>query len=245
MHRLLVSTTFGCLTLAGPVAGDALTLLHDKDAQDGGPGMEAVDESPWYAFGAVGGNFVLDGKVRDTDVKYVFGPGVAVSAGVGYRLQDGLSLEFRSGVMYNSVKRLEGTANTSLGSVSISDGGGHLYQVPFMASLAYTVPLNDKTHIGFKGGLGVQWTEIKTDSYVATLGGASTSVSSSRETSMPFRWEVGFQLGREISDHVRIGGGLMFGGATKVKTGQTFSSGSNELKDLLTFSLGFGVIVEF
>ncbi|MCP4836742.1 MAG: hypothetical protein GY895_18475, partial [Phycisphaera sp.] len=134
----------------------------------------------------------------------------------------------------------------------ITDGSGDIYQIPVMASLIYSIPINDRFSIGLKGGAGVQFTNFNAkDVTIVSPGGKAQS--SWNNDSTAFRWEVGFQIAHQVAHNIRIGGGVLFSGTTDVDIGSADPAlaglgvldDDQKLKGLYNISLGFGVNISF
>ena len=232
------------LAVSTAASADALMLLNQDDAGDTPPPPAAVEKTPWYVAAAVGGNIALNAKMKDTDVKFKFKTGVGVNLGVGYAFAENLAVEVRSGIMWNKIKEVEGTY---MGNAMLSGGSGHMYQVPVMASVVYSLPINEKTNLGIKAGAGIQWTDFKADSITLTTAPLLPldNLSYSNK-STAFRWELGLQLATQVATNVRVGGGVIFGGTSEVNIGElSGNSMEDKLKGLYNVSLGFGVNIAF
>lgn len=113
------------------------------------PDSSTSEVSGLYLRNSVGANFLnsisLDNRPwtpEITNVKLKFDTGVAWQIDLGWRFNDLLSVEFSSGLLYNSLSGVSYQVSTPGGSLAISDPwSGSLTQVPFMAGLNLTLPL--------------------------------------------------------------------------------------------------------
>lgn len=246
---VITSTCVGILALSSIVSADALSILNqDADQKTPPPPTTTEATSPWYVAGAVGGNFILKSKVKDAgDAKFKFKTGIALNVGIGYGIAENLAVEVRSGLMWN---KIDGSSGGESGS-EISGGKGDIYQIPVMASLVYSIPINDKFSIGLKGGAGVQFTNFNAKDVTIVNPGQPNVLASWDNDSTAFRWEVGFQVAHQVTSNIRIGGGVLFSGTTEVNIGAADVAGfgsvdeDQKLKGLYNISLGFGVNISF
>jgi opacity protein-like surface antigen len=250
MKPLMIAAA-AALTLSSMVSADALALIT-QDADEKTPPLptETAAANPWYAAAAVGGNFLLDAKIKDEDgIKFKFKNGLGLNIGVGYQLCETLAVEVRSGLLWNEIKGFNETGMNE----NITGGDGDVYQIPLMASLIYSIPISEKLSIGLKAGVGIQWTDFNASNIEVSSPGVPSSFGSYDHTSTAFRWEVGFQLANQIAHNVRIGGGVLFSGTSSVSLGTATVTGGgaggdfgdDKLEALYNVSLGFGVQITF
>lgn len=118
----------------------------------------AIAQHPGPYFWFDGGvSFVqdLNTMVADTSGKLQFDPGARVTLGVGYMLYSSPSIEssvqFETGVIYNSLKRLR---EPDFDPELTSHIEGDYYQVPLLADIIYTFNLGPRLapYIGVGGG---------------------------------------------------------------------------------------------
>lgn len=246
---VITSACIGVVALSSAVSADALSILNqDADEKTPPPPTTTEATSPWYVAGAVGGNYLLESKLKDAgEAKFKFRTGIALNVGVGYGIAENLAVEIRSGLMWN---KIDGTSGGESG-FQITDGSGDIYQIPVMASLIYSIPINDRFSIGLKGGAGVQFTNFNAKDVTIVSPGARDRQSSWNNDSTAFRWEVGFQIAHQVAPNIRIGGGVLFSGTTDVNIGSADPAGlgvlddDQKLKGLYNVSLGFGVNISF
>ena len=254
MKPLMIAAA-AALTLSSMVSADALALIT-QDADEKTPPLptETAAANPWYAAAAVGGNFLLDAKIKDEDgIKFKFKNGLGLNIGVGYQLCETLAVEVRSGLLWNEIKGFNETSMIGNTSVATTGGDGDVYQIPLMASLIYSIPISEKLSIGLKAGVGIQWTDFNASNIEVSSPGVPSSFGSYDHTSTAFRWEVGFQLANQIAHNVRIGGGVLFSGTSSVSLGTATVTGGaagadfgdDKLEALYNVSLGFGVKITF
>ena len=239
------------LTLSSMASADALALItQDVDEKTPPPPTEIEAANPWYAAAAFGGNFLMDAKIKDADgIKFKFKNGLGLNIGVGYQLCETLAVEVRSGLLWNEIKGFNETNPNG----NITGGDGNVYQIPLMASVIYSIPINEKLSIGLKAGVGIQWTDFNASNIEVSSPGVQSSFGSYDHTSTAFRWEVGFQLANQIAHNVRIGGGVLFSGTSSVSLGTATVTGGgagsdfgdDKLEALYNVSLGFGVTITF
>ena len=239
------------LTLSSMASADALALItQDVDEKTPPPPTEIEAANPWYAAAAFGGNFLMDAKIKDADgIKFKFKNGLGLNIGVGYQLCETLAVEVRSGLLWNEIKGFNETNPNG----NITGGDGNVYQIPLMASVIYSIPINEKLSIGLKAGVGIQWTDFNASNIEVSSPGVQSSFGSYDHTSTAFRWEVGFQLANQIAHNVRIGGGVIFSGTSSVSLGTATVTGGagggnfgdDKLEALYNVSLGFGVTITF
>ena len=252
---MTIALTTGALATGSLASADALAMLNQADEKAASTpdsvaaATETQASSPWYAAAAIGGNMALDSKLKDGDgAKFKFKTGIGLNVGVGYTVAENLAVEVRSGILWNQIDKADGGDSTG---GTLSGGKGAMYQVPVMASLIYSIPINDKFSIGLKGGVGVQFTNFRADDVTFAFPGQQNETLKWDHNSTAFRWEVGFQLAREVADNIRIGGGVMFSGTSKVNIGSGEIAGigsigeDQKLKGLYNVSLGFGVNISF
>lgn len=252
---MTIAAGAAALMLSSMASADTLALLY-QDADDTTPPPPTEVEAPnrWYAAAAIGGNFALDAKIKDSYLpKFMFKNGVGLNIGVGYALCETLAVEVRSGVLWNEIKGFNETGMVGTTPFTTTGGDGDVYQIPLMANLIYSVPINEKLSVVLKAGVGIQWTDFNVNNIVLSSPGVQNSVVSYDHTSTAFRWEVGFQLAKKIAHNVRIGGGVIFSGTSSVDlgtatvTGAGFPgfTGDQKLEALYNVSLGFGVSITF
>ena len=261
MKKMMIAAGAGVLALTSLSTADALALLN-QEAQEkaDAPPAEAEEAGDWYFAAAIGGNFLLDADVENGNGTYFkFDRGLGVNLGFGYAFNKTFSLELRSGLLWNGFNSIQNGRLTLNGNALTFGGGeGNIYQVPVMASLVVSIPINDKLAIGLKGGVGMQWTKINAHDINAYAGGGQVGTVGWDHNSAAFRWDVGFQMANQITHNIRIGGGVIFSGTTAVNIGAaTFTSGAGgaipsftgnseqKLDRLFNFSLGFGVTIAF
>ncbi|MAC19661.1 MAG: hypothetical protein CMJ23_08340 [Phycisphaerae bacterium] len=246
---MMITSLVGVLSLSSMASADALSILNqDADDKTPPPPTEIETASPWYAAAAIGGNFLMDAEVKDAgDAKFTFKTGVALNVGVGYGFAENLAVEVRSGLMWNEIDGAKGGDADG----ALQGGKGDIYQVPVMASLIYSLPINDRFSIGMKAGAGVQFTNFKANDVTVSTPGNPDVMASWDNDSTTFRWEVGFQIAHQIADNIRIGGGVLFSGTTDVNIGAADVAGfggigeDQKFKGLYNVSLGFGVNIAF
>ena len=250
MKPLMIAAA-AALTLSSMVSADALALIT-QDADEKTPPLptETAAANPWYAAAAVGGNFLLDAKIKDEDgIEFKFKNGLGLNIGVGYQLCETLAVEVRSGLLWNEIKGFNETGMNE----NITGGDGDVYQIPLMASLIYSIPISEKLSIGLKAGVGIQWTDFNASNIEVSSPGVPSSFGSYDHTSTAFRWEVGFQLANQIAHNVRIGGGVLFSGTSSVSLGTATVTGGaagadfgdDKLEALYNVSLGFAIKITF
>ena len=261
MKRMMIAAGAGVLAICSVSWADALALLN-QEARENAPAPPAEAEAPgkWYFAAAVGANFLLDADVQDGNGTYFkFDRGLGVNLGFGYAFDETFSLELRSGLLWNGINSIQNGQLTLNGNALTFGGGeGNIYQVPVMASLVVSIPINEKLAIGLKGGVGMQWTKFNAHDINAYAGGGQVGTIGWDHNAAAFRWDVGFQIANQITHNIRIGGGLIFSGTTASSIGAaSFTSGAGggipsftgsseqELERLFNFSLGFGVTIAF
>ena len=244
MKKMITAIGACALAISTAASADALALMNQDDADDTPALPEASVASSWYFAAAVGGNIALDAEGKESGSTFKFKTGIGLNLGVGYAFAKNLAVEVRTGILWNKLKEVEGGNGGTL-----SGGDGQMYQVPVMASVVYSIPLNEKTNLGIKAGAGMQWTDFNVDSITVSAGGGSIDGYAFKHKSAAFRWEVGLQLATEVATNVRIGGGVIFSGTSEVNigsmTGPGPSSPDEKLKGLYNISLGFGVNIAF
>ncbi|MCP4835881.1 MAG: hypothetical protein GY895_14095, partial [Phycisphaera sp.] len=107
---VITSACIGVVALSSAVSADALSILNqDADEKTPPPPTTTEATSPWYVAGAVGGNYLLDSKLKDAgEAKFKFRTGIALNVGVGYGIAENLAVEIRSGLMWNKIDGTSG-----------------------------------------------------------------------------------------------------------------------------------------
>lgn len=135
---------FSIVVISGSAAAQSDGKWVDPASPNSGAGA-------FYVRNGVGANLLssisLDNRANAfgsvTGAKIHMDTGVAWELDLGWRFSDLLSVEFSTGLAYNSIDRISGTVTefgggTVSGSVPLS---GYLLQVPFMAGVNLDFPL--------------------------------------------------------------------------------------------------------
>ncbi len=143
------------LTIAMMALASLVAVTSPATAQSDGkwvdPASPNSGSGAFYVRNGVGANLVSSVSLDDrsnaigsvTGAKIHLDTGVVWELDLGWRFSDLLSVEFSSGLSYNSIDRISGTI-TEFGSGSISGSSplnGYLLQVPFMAGVNLDFPL--------------------------------------------------------------------------------------------------------
>jgi opacity protein-like surface antigen len=134
-----------------------------------------------------GGAVVQDVRIKDGDT-IKFNPGGRIDAGLGWRISEPLSVEFETGVAFNSVDKIGGVAVSSYG------GNADIYQIPLLVNLVYTPPLKSaiKPFIGIgAGGIG-------------TVADMQTPLGNINDTDFTFAYQAVAGVKWTLSKHAEI-----------------------------------------
>ena len=257
MKKMMIAAGVGAFALCSLASADALLLYQDSDDKTPPPPDAAADASPWYLTADVGVNFAMKGEFKDggnVGSDFKFNPGLGMNIGVGYNFTKMFGLEISSGLQWNKVKELN-IANPIPGLV-VSQDSGDLYQVPLVANFVVNFNVTDKFDIALLGGAGMQWTKFTSTNFLnPTTGvGLRPDTVTWDHHSFAFRYNFGLRMNYAITHNVRLGANFLFTGSTSVDigsptdtnftpTGRAFQD--DTLKDLLNFSIGFGVVWSF
>ena len=196
----------------------------------------------------------LDADAKENDAQFRFKGGIGLNVGVGYAFAKDWAIEFHSGLLWNEIDDVGGSVRSVGGATyQLGGGTGHVYQVPWMASVVYSLHFTDTFAIGIKAGAGIQWTDVNVEDIAVFGPGAPATTFGYDNRSTAFRWEVGFRIANQIAPNVRVGGGVMFSGTSEVDLGAPgyaggpafLPGGSTNLESLYNVSLGFGVNITF
>jgi hypothetical protein len=186
------------------------------------------------------------------NAKISFNTGMNLDIGIGIPLTQSLALEISSGVAYNSVGSVSGTWITAAGSDTAAGGDGHVYQVPLVAELVFTVYDNNTLQVNLRGGAGLQWTnaDIK-NVYASSLGPAFNASLSGN--AFAFRYQFGIDFLVTIAPNISLGANCGYSGTTASNFGKSAFSANTVLvgtEDVKTGSfenltLGIGLKIEF
>lgn len=245
----------GILSCSTIASGDVLALLAQQaEKEAAAPPTEVEAPCPWYVAAAVGGTFALDADAKENNARFRFKSGVGVNVGVGYAFAEDWAVELHSGLLWNEIDSVGGSVTSRLGTNDDLGGGtGHLYQVPVMGSIVYSLHFSDTFSLGLKAGAGIQWTDMDVENIRAFGPLAPTSTFGYSNRSTAFRWEVGVRAANQIAPNIRIGGGVMFSGTSEVNIGSpNYASGAaflpggdTKLDAIYNISLGFGINITF
>lgn len=260
--KLIKSTIlFVSIALMGGAAShaDTLALIQDAASNDNAPAVpEPAKSSNWFMTAAVGGNLLLDAEFKsDSDAKIKFKTGVGSVLGVGYRFSKNWSVDFQTGLNWNSIDEISATGFEGTDPVTATGGSGNVYQVPIMANATWSIPLNDKTSIALSAGIGAQWTNFNINDVQfssATLGKLATVEFSNN--SMAFRYQAGIQLANQVAPNIHVGFGVRISGTTEVNIGpgtaypvtggsSPYTDSDQKLNRLFNISFGLGVRIDF
>lgn len=115
---------------------------------------------------------------RMSKPKFTMDTGLRLDLGAGYRFSKSWAAELETGFIYNSIDsvRITVSSNGVPQTGKIDNLDVNLYQVPILASVIYTVPLDGKIKPYLGGGVGGVWTMI---------AGSGTS-----ENAFAFGWQA-------------------------------------------------------
>ena len=258
MRKMMIAAGVGAFALCSMASADAMLLYQDSDDNTPPPPDAAEDAGPWYLTADMGVNFAMKAEAKDSlpHSTFKFKPGLGMNIGVGYNFTKMFGLELSSGLQWNKVKELD--AENLPASSSINQDSGDLYQIPFVANFVVNFNVTEKFDIALVAGIGMQWTNFKSQNTLTdtTLPGKYYQ-GSYDHNSIAFRYNVGLRMNYAITHNVRLGANFLFTGSTEVNIGNAtvvnsgIPAGSgwvmnaggtdDKLKDLMNFSIGFGV----
>lgn len=243
------------LSCSAVTSADVLALLAQQAEEDAAaPPTEVEAPGPWYVAAAVGGTFALDADAKENNARFRFKGGVGVNVGVGYAFAEDWAVELHSGLLWNEIDSVGGSVTSRLGNdFNLGGGTGHMYQVPVMGSIVYSIHFTEKLALGLKAGAGIQWTDMDVKNIRAFGPLAPMNTFGYSKQSTAFRWEVGVRVANQIAPNIRIGGGVMFSGTSEVNIGSPnyaggpafLPAGDTKLDAIYNISLGFGINITF
>ncbi|RPG14931.1 MAG: hypothetical protein CBB69_010690 [Phycisphaera sp. TMED9] len=184
--------------------------------------------------------------------KISFDTGMNLDIGIGIPLAPSLAIEISSGVAYNSVDSVSGTWISVAGPDSVAGGDGHVYQVPLVAELVFSVYNNNTLQVNLRGGAGLQWTNADINNVYASSVGPAFDASLSGNA-FAFRYQFGIDCLIRIAPNISLGATCAYSGTTNSNFGKNAFSANTGLvgtEDVKTGSfqnltLGIGLKIDF
>ena len=148
--------------------------------------------------------------------------GMRFDAGLGFNVTDWLAVEVASGLIWNSVDRVEGTILDTTGGLlgadlPLSGGSGDIYNVPIMFNGQVRLPVGKDLKLLLGGGIGTVWSDASVDSITTTaIPGLQAAVSGN---SWAFAYQANVGLEWELAKNLALGVRYSFLGTTEVNYG--------------------------
>lgn len=148
--------------------------------------------------------------------------GMRFDVGLGYNLTDWLAVEVASGLIWNSVDRVEGTILDTTGgllgaNLPLSGGSGDVYNVPIMFNGQVRLPVGKDLKLLLGGGIGAVWSDASVNSITTTaIPGLQASVSGN---SWAFAYQANVGLEWELAKNLALGVRYAFLGTTETNYG--------------------------
>jgi hypothetical protein len=266
MYRLSSTLLIvGSSLITAGVHGDALDMVRSS-VSTAIPMEAGEDESGTYWSISASANFLDDVDIKNTplgnnlfviqDGEIRFDTGMSLEIGFGIPIARSLAVELSSGVSYNSVDSVTGIWNSVLGVDTVTGGDGHVYQVPLVAELVWTIYDNSKFRVDLHGGGGMQWTSTDISNVYAASLGKDTANASLSGDAFAFRYQFGIDCLVEIVPNVSLGATCAYSGTTESNFGTaSFTTnvpglslfGTEDVKtgSLGNLTLGINLRIEF
>jgi opacity protein-like surface antigen len=152
---------------------------------------------PFYLKAEAGAAFQQGLAIKGGD-KMDFDTGFRFDIGPGWQFTPSLAAELEVGVIYNTVD--------SIGSLPVSSYGGsaNFYQVPVLANLVFTLPLQGPLRPYIGAGVGG----------VATVVDLTTPLGEVNDSDFVFGYQALAGVQYALSEHVELGAAYKFLGTT-------------------------------
>ena len=221
----------------------------------GDMGHVAAEESPFYfaitVDPVVQGDIHIQDSTTSTNLgvngnQIKFFPGVGVGLTLGYRIPDTyIVVQVSTGFLWSQVREFNGTLDVSGATSKLSEGSGHLYQIPVLVSPGLEFDLGDNwpflhgSLIRFGPTVGVTYYDLTVDDI--NRENSSTTYSFGR-SNWAFAYGAFLSLDFFLTKNVALTIGYQFMGTASVnygdlksENGGQFVSGGPDMKANFTY----------